>query len=181
MSVTPDYSLERWLPVVEYEGRYEVSDFGRVRSMPRLDDRKVLRGGHLMTPQTNSRGYVVIILRAAPAKPKLFKVHRLVLQAFVGPCPNGMEGCHGAFGNSDNSLSNLSWDTKIKNSADKVRDGTVCVGARNGRAKLTARDVANIRAARLDGESRPSLALKYGVSLTTISDICLRNSWSHVT
>lgn len=51
-------------------------------------------------------------------------VHRLVLEAFVGPCPEGMEGCHGDGDPTNNSLGNLRWDTATSNQLDKVRHGT---------------------------------------------------------
>lgn len=104
---------ERWLPVVGFE-RYEVSDQGRVRSL--IGRTKILTGirqhaGHLVVqPRKDKRMYHKF-------------VHRLVLEAFVGPCPAGME-CRHLNGNpSDNRLENLAWGTKRENGYDRVLHG----------------------------------------------------------
>jgi hypothetical protein len=109
---------ETWRAVVGHEGDYEVSDHGRVRSLPGHKRRgQVLRGiaqhhGHLMVnPRRDGR------MR------QLF-VHRLVLEAFIGPCPPGMM-CRHLNGNpSDNRLENLRWGTPKENAEDSTRHGT---------------------------------------------------------
>ncbi|MGZ4516413.1 MAG: NUMOD4 motif-containing HNH endonuclease [Mycobacteriaceae bacterium] len=116
------------MPVVGWEGFYEVSDLGRVRSLPRLVRSRwkgYLRpaGGVVLAPRLNSNGYQQVHLsREGTQAPRL--VHRLVLEAFMGPCPSGSEGCHGSGGKGDNSLQNLRWDTSRENSLDTVRHGT---------------------------------------------------------
>jgi len=56
---------------------------------------------------------------------KTFSVHRLVLEAFIGPCPKGLQCCHGHSGSANNRLLNLSWGTQEKNNGeDKQRDNT---------------------------------------------------------
>ena len=82
---------------------------------------------------------------------KTFTVHRLILLAFVGPCPEGMEACHNDGNASNNNLANLRWDTHINNEKDKVLHGTN-VGSRGnnkgelqGSAKLTDENVLEIR------------------------------------
>lgn len=52
------------------------------------------------------------------------QVHRLVAEAWIGPCPNGQEVCHGEGGQLDNSVSNLRYGTRSDNGLDKRRDGT---------------------------------------------------------
>lgn len=119
-------SNERWLPVVGYEGIYEVSDHGRVRSV----DRVVLTAsgtrsykGKILRIVSRHHGYPGVSLRR-PGVRKTGYIHRLVLEAFVGPCPEGMEGCHNDGTASNNRLSNLRWDTSIANAQDKARHGT---------------------------------------------------------
>jgi hypothetical protein len=110
-----------------------------------------------------------------------FAVHRLVLTAFVGPCPDGMEACHFPDPSSANCrLENLRWDTKQGNMADKVRHGTDPKGERNPRAKLTREQVAEIRSRAGHGESRRSLARRYGVGRTTIDFIVNGGTWKDV-
>ena len=108
---------ERWLPVVGYEGLYEVSDQGRVKRLARVGKswvlpERILKGSH------NYRGYAQVGMFG-----KSKKVHRLVLEAFVGPCPKGMVACHWNDDPSDNRLENLRWDTEKANQADKMRNG----------------------------------------------------------
>lgn len=175
---------EEWRPVPGYEGRYEVSDQGRVRSLVGPTPR-VLRASR------HTNGY-----RAAPLGRGVTKsVHRLVLTAFVGPCPEGRQAAHENGDRADNRLVNLSWKTPAENSADKRRHGTLVTGDRHyahlrpdlilrgeriGRALLTEADVREIRAATAAGETQTSLATRYGVSRPTIADIAHRRTWRHV-
>ena len=97
-----------------YEGIYEVSNLGRIRS---LDTGKVrVLGAH-------RTGHKVINLCRGGSKKK-YRVHRLVLEAFVGPCPPGLQGCHYNDVPADNRLVNLRWDTLSANRRDSVRNGT---------------------------------------------------------
>lgn len=121
---------EEWRPVVGYEGRYDVSNLGRVRSV----DREVLtrwgprlRKGKILAASINQRtGYRVATLSDKQSGRKLYYalVHRLVLEAFVGPCPPGMECCHGDLDRSNAALSNLRWDTRSANTIDAVNHQT---------------------------------------------------------
>lgn len=118
---------ERWKPAPGYEGLYEVSDRGQVRSIPR--PRRQWHGGIATVPErilrqdVGKRGHRRVTLHSA-GKRSRFLVHRLVLTAFVGPCPDGMEGCHGDGNPANNHLENLRWDTKPANSADSIRHRT---------------------------------------------------------
>lgn len=103
---------EKWLPVVGFEGKYEVSDHGQVRS---LQMGVVLR---LIV----KRGYHKVVLSQCGVK-KLHSVHRLVLSAHVGTCPDGMEACHNNGIKTDNRVENLRWDTHSENILDSVRHG----------------------------------------------------------
>lgn len=118
---------ERWVPIPDYESRYEVSDQGRVRSLDRVVDREgqgsyLLKGRVLKQTKSGPAGkqYLHVSLGSANSR----KVHRLVLLAFVGPCPPGMEACHNNGDRFDNRLSNLRWDTRSANNLDKNAHGT---------------------------------------------------------
>lgn len=113
---------ERWLSVVGYEGQYEVSDLGRVRSLDRViwdrNGRCVRLRGKLIKPgRTGNR--VTVALNG-----KSFYVHNLVLIAFVGPCPPGKECCHNTTDSTDNCLSNIRWGTRQDNMFDRGKQGT---------------------------------------------------------
>lgn len=120
---------ERWLPVVGYEGYYEVSDYGRVRSVDRWvrfsDGRLRHYTGQLLSVyhRPPDERPTVGLCRGdrATGQPRL--VYRLVLRAFVGACPPGMECCHNNDNVYNNVLGNLRYDTKSANMYDKVRNG----------------------------------------------------------
>ncbi len=121
-------ALERWKGVVGYEGLYQVSDHGRVRSVDRvvrhyLGGPKKLVGKVLRPSPTGVSGYLATGL-CKEGKGGTAYLHQIVMAAWVGPCPDGLEICHGPKGVEDNSLSNLSYDTHIQNCLDKRRDGT---------------------------------------------------------
>jgi hypothetical protein len=109
---------ERWLPVPGYEGRYEVSDWGRVKSLPRNTT-----SGGIMKLSPDARGAQVVNLTKS-GKQRVHLVHHLVLQAFAGPRPEGTEACHNDGNPANNRLHNLRWDTHLANIGDMIRHGT---------------------------------------------------------
>jgi hypothetical protein len=152
---------EIWKSVVGYEGRYEVSDLGRVRS---LRFRSVL-GTQLMTPVRNYSGYYVVSLGANPKRQ--FRLHCLVLEAFVGLRPKGMQGCHNDSDKSNNQLFNLRWDTPKGNVADRPK----MFGENNPRSKLTDEQRMEIVRRRRTGETTVYLGREFGISSTRVSQL----------
>lgn len=168
---------EHWRPVVGYEGLYEVSDLGRVRSLPR----KTTKGG-IMKPHAQPKyGHLLVSLSPPPANGSKFLVHRLVLEAFVGPCPVGFEARH--FPDNDpanNRLENLSWGTRLQNVRDRVPCGTQPRGAQSHNAKLTELQVREMLAAKKCGAGFRALGRRYGVSHTTVRQIVSGERWAHL-
>lgn len=104
-----------------------------------------------------------------------------MLEAFVGPCPDGMECCHEDGNPGNNALSNLRWGTTRDNQADRVRHGTSNRGERCGTSKLTAEEVRAIRREYAEGwNTMVAVAKKYGVSQSSIFLIVHRKNWAHV-
>jgi hypothetical protein len=104
-------------------------------------------------------------------------VHRLVLEAFRGPCPAGQQ-CRHLDGNpANNRLDNLAWGTPKQDAADKIIHGTIARGERHGRAKLTDNDVRVIRRILADGGSQSLAARWFAVSKGTIQDIARGKNW----
>lgn len=119
---------EEWREVPGYEGHYEVSNQGRVRSL----EREILhadgvwhrkRGRVLKQWIGVSNGYLFVSLKRGGTKTN-WCVHRLVALAFLGPQPEGQEVCHGNGNRLDARLANLRWDTHSANMYDRRRDGT---------------------------------------------------------
>ena len=174
---------EVWLPVVGYEGLYEVSDQGQVRSL----DRAVVqmnRGGNcvrvyagrVLRQVPDAKGYQKVCL-SKEGRHKSRSVHHLVLEAFVGPRPAGLVTRHGPEGVASNALRNLCYGTQRENIQDRRRDGTDVSGERNPRARLTEEKVREIRA---DGRMGIHLAKVYGVSESTIYAVKNNETWTHV-
>ena len=161
---------ERWLPVVGYEGRYEISDLGRLRSLGAQSEWsrwKYYKGG-IVKGVRNRKGYRQYCLRLNGSE-KSILAHVLVAAAFIGPRPHGMAVCHNDGNGENNSPHNLRYDTPKSNQADRIKHGTFLTRV-NGhpRAKLSKEEVAEIQASRDPGVA---LARKYGVTPQTISGL----------
>lgn len=117
---------ERWLPVVGYEGKYEVSDLGLVRSLARqLTDRTGRTQNikaKLLAFGAQQSGHLSVVLSSG-GQTQSYRVHRLVLAAFAGPCPDGMEACHNDGDPTNNTMTNLRWDTHTNNVGDTISQG----------------------------------------------------------
>jgi hypothetical protein len=107
---------ESWLPVVGYDGLYEVSDLGRVRSLPRQRT-----AGGILRPGT-TYGYHRVSLSDGNVRRNLL-VHRIVLLAFVGEPPEGFQAAHRNGDRTDNRLANLYWATREENTQDRHEHG----------------------------------------------------------
>lgn len=124
---------ETWRPIPGHT-RYEVSDLGRVRSLRRGEPK-------LMKPARNVRNeYRYLTVVSDEGKPWSIQVHRLVLLAFVGPKPDGMETRHLDGDTENNTLANLVYGTRLENVADKVLHGTNSGGPRGPRIPPLAAD-----------------------------------------
>jgi hypothetical protein len=174
---------ETWRPIPWAPG-YEVSDMGRVRSLDRevavTANKGETRGRSAHVCQRKGRVLRLGIGRYASAvvAGRCCLVHRLVAEAFIGPCPEGHIVRHGPGGPLDNRLENLSYGTPAQNNgADRLRDGTLPRGARSGSSRLTELQVVAIKRRSAAGESRASLGREFGVTSASISQIALGRSW----
>lgn len=174
--------IEQWLSVIGFEGVYEVSDRGRVRSLDRdvpYSNGRVLRMKGIIRQTPLVAGYLSLFLSLNGSKTFAY-VHHLVAVAFIGPRPPGKELAH-ADGDSRNAaLENLRYATPIENDADKIAHGTRPQGSRNGSAKLTEQQVIEIRQRSHHGERGNVLAKEYGISTGSMARIRLRQTWRHV-
>ena len=128
---------EEWKDVPEYDGKYVVSNTGKVWSNH--------RGGDMCTTFYDKDGYPSVNLYSYPRIGKQIKIHRLVLLAFVGKKPNGYVCCHNDGNPNNNNLGNLRYDTQKKNHADKLKHGTLQCGERNGKTRLKNSEVIAIK------------------------------------
>ena len=122
-AVLAAHPIESWRPIVGHEGLYEVSDQGHVRSLDRPDAAGRWVHGRAVQPVVHHRGHLRVSLWSGGRRTQVF-VHRLVLEAFRGSAPAGMEACHNDGNPTNNRLDNLRWDTQSANQLDRVRHGT---------------------------------------------------------
>ncbi|SEJ87679.1 NUMOD4 motif-containing protein [Sphingobium sp. AP50] len=166
---------EEWRSVNGYEGFYEVSNMGRVRSLERFTSRG-LKGGNVLATPPSAVGYSTITL-CRDGTQKCAYVHHLVAAAFLGPRPYKHDICHNDGDRLNNEAANLRYDTRAGNFADMHVHGTRYVSKRR---KLTP-DVVRLIRSRLDeGQSGRSLAFEYDVTPAAITHIKQGKNWSHL-
>jgi len=167
---------EQWKDVVGYEGLYQVSDMGRVKSLVRKNRRTEI----ILKCSADEDGYLRVGLKPPRHSQQFFYVHRLVLEAFVGPQPPTMR-CRHLDGNpKHNLLKNLRWGTYIENEGDKRKHGTVSIGSHRPLAKLTDIDVIEIKTLATKGISQRKIAAKFNVCQHTICQVINKQTWRHV-
>jgi hypothetical protein len=179
--IFPFTDVEIWNPVVGYEEMYEVSNFGRVRSLERLVSHgyagTVQR--HAKIIQSRGKPYANVTLSRENIT-KTFSVHSLVLCAFVGPRPDGFVANHVDGNKRNNVLSNLEWVTQSRNHYHAFEQGLSSRGEQHHYAKLTAEQVREIRALYAQGIKSPTLARLFGVWPGHIRNIVQRKIWKHI-
>lgn len=109
--------------MLDYEGIYEVSSLGRIRSLDRIHPNGGIIRGRTMSTKPRRDGYVPATLWKEGSR-TIRLVHRIVLDSFVGPRPPGADGMHSDNNRSNNALSNLTWGSRAENMRDQVRHGT---------------------------------------------------------
>ena len=180
--------METWRSVLGYEGLYEVSSHGRVRSLDRhvanrhgtVSLRKgILKKQVRIGRQSAPGGRYAAVNLCKDGVEKLIKVHVLVAEAFIGPRPAGKITRHLDGDNFNNHYKNLAWGTHQENSDDMKRHGTVLFGADHGSAKLTEAKVRRIKRM-LRTHTNQAVAEKMGMSNQQISNIKLGKCWAHV-
>lgn len=124
---------ETWKPIPKWEGYYEVSDRGQVRSLNRVIETKTgpqRKRGKILAPSPDKYGYPrVSLFRNGTGESR--RVHQLVLEAFVGPCPEGMESLHRDDNPANNRLENLRWGSRSENTFDKIENGNHLNASKN--------------------------------------------------
>ena len=166
---------EIWKDISGYEGRYQVSTKGRVRSLKngKVTILKLIKG---------NRGYLYVCLYKN-CKSRNWRINRLVAEAFI-PNPLNLPVVHHRNNNhADNNVTNLEWVTDEENRKRAYDDGLFPVGTANSQAKLTEADVIYIRTHYIPYHKEfgvCALAKKFGVNRITIRYVLQRKTWKHV-
>lgn len=176
---------EIWKAVPGYEGLYEASTFGNIRSLDRTVYTKsgVARRikGKILKPQSAiddprlhislCKNYTVIVIR----------VHLVIAQTFLGDRPKGMHVCHNNGNCTDNKLSNLRYDTPKENEKDKILHGKAQRGTRCHWHKLNDDQVRQIRELAKQNISPIVISEMFGISRQNVSKIKLGTRWAWLT
>jgi hypothetical protein len=160
---------EKWLPVVGFEGLYEISDLGKVK-----------RNNKILKNQIRT-GYPKVTLMANRFK-KQISVHRLVAIAFIPNPENKLEVNHINGIKTDNRVENLEWCSRKEN-AQHSYDNKLQKpqkGSCHGGSKLSEIDIINIRNRFIKGESSSKLSKDFNIALSTLSQIVNYKRWKHV-
>jgi hypothetical protein len=126
------------------------------------------------------RGYVHVNLYRHGAKLRHFRIHVLVMLAFVGPCPEGLEIRHLDGNKSNNRLGNLAYGTPTENGEDTRKLGLARRGEAHYHAKIAAETVREIRRLYSEGRAVGDIAGLFRLRRGHVSRICSRVLWGHV-
>lgn len=174
---------EEWRPVPGFEGRYEVSSEGGVRSLGWMINhrcgRRVLRKGRRLNPMLSKRGYWTVCLRSEVSTKRVF-VHRLVAAAFI-PDRGGSEVNHKDFNPQNNRVENLEWASRQENIRHSVVHGRFSgFHSVRRRIKLTPESVVAIRAMAQQGVGLGAICSRFGISKAMASLVARRLMWREV-
>lgn len=157
---------EIWKDIPDYEGVYQVSNLGRIRSL----DRYIKRGksgffkeGQIQKLQNNGNGYLYKQLKHE-GRYRNFYIHRLVLMVFIGERPDGMVICHKDGDTTNNNLNNLRYDTPLENNIDQFRHGIE-------KGKLSNDDVLKVRKMYKDGYKTKEISEFFNVGKWVVQRI----------
>ena len=156
---------------------YAVTKDGRVWSKPRIDRLGRKWKGRWLTLSDGGRGYLFVHFYGVNPQP----VHRLMLNTFIGPRPDGMLCRHLDGDKHNNHISNLCWGTGKENQHDQLKHGTDCQGIKHPMVKLKEEQVRVIFHAYHDGYyTQRELAKAFGISQCHVGCIVRKESWSHL-
>lgn len=176
---------EIWADIPGFEGLYQASTLGRIKSLGRhvntSSGRRVYVKEKVLSLSQQKSGHLLVWLRkdgSTHAK----CVHRLIAETYIGPCPPNKECCHNNAIPSDNRVENLRWDTRANNIKQSYSNGRKVIipgykGLAHGSSILTEAEVKEIRASKL---SCAVTAVKFGVSPMTISRCRRKITYSEV-
>lgn len=174
--------IEEWRPIVGFEGLYEVSSLGRVRSLDhwvRNRYSNALRRGRVLKQTSDRAGYLQVNFSKSNVI-STHKVHRLVAKAFIGEAPtDDAHVNHIDFKKDHNEVTNLEWCSREYNHRHAVDAGRMDghLSPKRGK-KLTTEKVREIKAAIADGATWRSTAKRFGISNPTLTKIMNRTIWA---
>lgn len=173
----PQLTIEEWRDIAGYEGIYQVSNLGNVRSI-----KSSTHAGIIRKPDRGWGDYPVVTLILKSVRKRHY-IHALVCAAFHGPRPPGHNVNHKDANRQNNHADNLEWVTQSENvrHAISLLNLSGPQGERNGQASLKESDVHEIRALYATGNfTQKEIGKMFGVTRVAISAILIGRTWSHI-
>lgn len=172
---------EIWKDIEGYEGYYQVSNMGKVKSLPRFKNFRNLKvrvEGKVLNPAPRTKNYLWVSFRKDHTL-KQFSIHRLVAKAFIPNLENKAEVNHIDGNKLNNRMDNLEWMTRVENA--KHAAPVYLRGEKNPKSKFTPDQIEDIRR-NYTGKwgEKTRLSEKYNVTLASILNIIKLKSWSHL-
>lgn len=180
----PSADLELWVDIIGYNGEYQLSNRGRVRSPQRTivhkTGKKVTLPYREQTVFINTNGYPSVGL-SKDKKQRQWLLHRLLALHFI-PNPENKPFINHINGiKTDYRLENIEWCTHVENCLHAFAIGLSDThGERHTQSKLTNAAVLDIRANCSDTSKAKEYAVKYGVNPSTIRDVIWKRTWTHI-
>lgn len=180
-------TLEIWKDIEGFEGRYQISNYGRVKSLDRIvfnNGSNLIgkRKGIILKPGINGAGYYFVNFWDG-FRNKAFRIHRLVALAFCDAYVKGLHVNHKNGHKLNNSPENLEWVTPSENIKHAIRTGLNPrkSGEKNHRSLLTEQDVLSMRDLYKQGLSQIEISNKFNsVTKGTIKNILGNRTWKHL-
>lgn len=175
--------IETWKDIEGYEGFYQISNFGNVKSVARFfplaltSDKVRFRKETLLRPNSDGGYPKVTLYRNGVGKGYL--VHRLVTAAFLGKCEKGIQVCHSDGNPLNNNIQNLRYGDAKENARDRILHGRQLFGENHKKSKLTEKQVLEIREKLSKGINQRKIAKDFNVSQSAISMINRKISWKN--
>jgi len=175
--------MEIWKDIEGYEGIYQVSNLGRVKSLERIivckNNVKKFYSEKFLKPVSDNQGYQIIHLNSKIHKSKNHKIHRLVAFAFI-PIINGKIEINHIDGNKkNNEINNIEWCTSSENKKHAFKLGLRNNKGENGSHKIKEKQAIEIKYQN-KGKTLKCIAKKYNVSIALISKIKNNKVWTHI-
>jgi len=169
--------IEIWKPIINYENLYEISNCGRIK---RLIGHRCIKG-RILKQEKCKNGYLRVTL-CKRGVCKRYLVHRLVLETFIGSCPEGMEGCHNDGNRGNNFTENLRWDTHKNNGQDALNHGSYSnrKGIRGSNVRLKDNDIIKIKELHRRGVTSKEIGKIFGISVGHVNNIIIGRCWTHI-
>ena len=180
-----EYRDEEWRAIPGFEGFYEASSCGRVRSLTRTitatsrwgTPQVYEREGRVLKLKRDRDGYLGCHLAVGPVN-KHVKAHQVVCLAFHGPAEPGQVVAHCDGSRDNNRPENLRWATHKENHGDRRLHGTHPSGPAHPRTRTTPEMAAEVKRMRARGSTQQAIADSFGVSQATIGKILGGTHWT---